>query len=241
MKKNLSHSMTFVFAVAVLAWMSGCKTVTSPGMTGLFAGRVALIDSTQIALAVALSDFSGATVSIDGTTFSATTDSSGQWEISGVPEGLYNITATKSGFGTFHWYEQEMVGGRLDLTPAGIARMPSFTPILTKAYFAGLLLGYNIPSPDSIPYFAMYCDLDSNTQPSDAHLLTDPYDDGYFTNDALRTAGAHSGETIYVSASAVFNDDHPDGFAFSFFDPIHNETRFASTGPKSNVIAVTMP
>ncbi len=226
-----------VIAVAVLAWMGGCKTTTSPGTTGSFAGRVALIDSTQLVL----SNFSGITVSIDGTSISTTTDSSGRWEINAVPEGLYSISATKSGFGTFHWYEQQMVGGRLDLTPAGIAQMPSFTPVITKAYFDGLTLGYNVQAFGSIPYFAMYCDLDSNTQPSDAHLLTDQYDDGYFTYDALRSAGAYSGETIYVSSSSVFNDDHPDGFAFSFFDPVHNETRFSSTGPKSNVIAVTMP
>jgi hypothetical protein len=40
-----------VIAIAVLAWMSACKTVNSPGGSGTFAGRVVLFDSTSTMLA----------------------------------------------------------------------------------------------------------------------------------------------------------------------------------------------
>ncbi len=224
-----------VVAITMLAWMGGCKTTTSPGMTGSFAGMVMLSDTTGI-----IADFSGTTVSIDGTSFITSTNSIGQWIISGVPEGQYNITASKPGFGTFHWYEQQLLNGTLNLQPAELARLKSFTPKLSYAGWGSGALNFNVQiTSDSMQNMVGYCDIDSTTQPSAPHFATANYvywgngGLGSFSYEVLREAGAQSGQTLYVSASVVGGG--------SFFDPAHNETRWASTGPKSNVIAVTMP
>ena len=46
-------------------------------------------------------DFGGMLVSIEGTNYSAVTDTSGKFELAGIPYGTYNLVFTKSGFGTF--------------------------------------------------------------------------------------------------------------------------------------------
>ncbi len=236
--------MTFVFAVAVLAWMSGCKTVTSPSTTGSFSGRIVLFDSTRYQMP----DFSGATVQLDGTSFHTTTDSLGAWDISGVPEGLYNISASKPGFGTYHWYQTNMTGGTYYLSTVYIARMPTDVPVLDSVWGSASDGGWQFVghTTGGMDFVVGYCDTNSTIQPFEPHLATNLMgSSGGFAVDDLRTAGARSGQTLYISVSAVFNAGGDlTGFGgppFIFFDPAHNEYRWASTGPKSNVITVTMP
>ena len=139
-----------------------------------------------------------------------------------------------------------MAGSRLDLDAAGIANMPSYTPVLQNVSWnlAGeySTLGVGPENdPGSTHVLMSYCDLDSTTQPLDAHLAVSPTGQ-YFSYETLRTAGAQSGQTLYISLSTVFNYNSYTNGAYSvqFFDPAHNEYRWASTGRKSNVIAVTM-
>ena len=230
--KNIS----ILLVLAALACSAGCKTTTSPTASGSFAGRVLLFDSTG----TALPNFSGTTVVLDGTTFSTTTDATGQWQISGVPEGQYNVTASKPGFGTFHWYEQQIIDGRLDLGAAVIVNMPIDKPVLMNASaILGGTLSANGQTAGPMQTLVIDCDLDSTTLPSEPHLATGL---GYISINNLRAAGAVSGKTLYISISAVYNGTYyQDEFVTYFFDPTHNEFRWASTGPKSNVIAVTMP
>jgi hypothetical protein len=240
MKKNLSIPKVFALAVtlAIYVFTSGCKTVSSPGTTGSFAGVVMLADTSGI-----IANFSGTTVSIDSTSFSTTSNSNGQWMIGGVPEGQYNITASKPGFGTFHWYQQQLLDGTVYLQPIELARMNLFTPVLSIVVWSQGRLHFNalLPRTDSEPTLLVYCDLDSTTQPSDSHFATSQYSYtpdgstfvGDFSYEVLREAGAQSGQVLYLSASTIGGT--------AFIDPMHNETRWSTTGPKSNVIKVTMP
>ena len=226
---------------------SGCRMATAPEGSGSIAGRVALFDSTD----VSLSDFFGTTVSIDHTSLSTTTDPSGYWMIDSIPNGVHDITATKPGFGTFHWYEQNVNNGKTDLRTAAIARMTQVHYTLKRLmWMYGALFPVIDSSENQWPYRAIaYCDLDSNVQPSDAHLaisigfVTGGSGPDYFSIDDLRAAGARPGQTLYISMSTIFDESsgQSNGFEASFFDPVHNQTRWASTGQKSNVIAVTMP
>ncbi|MDP4198024.1 MAG: carboxypeptidase-like regulatory domain-containing protein [Bacteroidota bacterium] len=230
-------TLLFAIAVFVIVAATGCNHTTSPGGGGMIAGRVVLFDSTRMEL----SDFSGTKVSIDGTTLSTLTDAVGAWQIGGLPEGRYDITASKPGFGTFHWYQQVMVGGRLDVQTAAIARMKDFTPVISLGSFAGALSLFDSAGHSIIGY----CDIDSTSKPSDPHLAVTMFDpvDCYISTNDLRAAGVASGQVLYVSASTIFDgyDGYSIGYAVSFYDPVHHETRYASTGPKSNVIKVTMP
>ncbi len=239
-----------LFFVA-LAGMSACReNSSSPNGSGTIAGRVILFDSTG----AVLTDYSGIQVSIDGTSNLMITDSTGDWEFSNLSDGIYDVTATKPSFGTFHWYEQNVNGGRLDESTVAIAEMPLFTPRISMANFPGQELVVYIAGADSggIPTgttIAGYCDLDSTIQPSAPHLMvstsTETSNEGDidFSYYDLLAAGVRPGQKLYLTTSNVFVSYYVGtGFQSTFVDPSHNaEVRFASTGPRSNVVAFTMP
>jgi hypothetical protein len=81
-----------------LALLGACKSSTTvvENDVGIIQGKVALSD----VLCNPIANASGATVQIQGTGFSATTASNGQWQINDVPAGIYNIIITKPGFDT---------------------------------------------------------------------------------------------------------------------------------------------
>ena len=231
-----------VLPIALLVGMGGCKTITSPGATSTFAGRIVLFDSTGYTM----NDFSGATVQFDNTSFTTTTNADGSWEIDNVPEGQYDVSATKAGFGTFHWYEQIVNGGRNDLSTAAIARVPNIALNVSGPTIGGgvLYLGGYDTGQHTIHYaIAQYVDIDSTVQPSASHVAAAAGEE-YISLDDLRAAGAQPGQTLFISYAWVFDSSGDlDGghYQYSFYDSRHNETRYASNGPKSKVFTVTMP
>jgi hypothetical protein len=252
--------MKRLFSVVLLftAVASGCTNDTDSGngTEASLAGRIALVDSTGIVL----SDFSGTTVSLDNTKFATTTDASGNWQIHGVPEGQYDITASNPGFGTYHWFEEYVNGGRLDLEATALMRMKNIAPFLASAQFYSPTptLGIRAEMPISssqTPWAGVivYCDLDSTVNPSDAHyqtlettLIDSMKYGGTATEQQFMLSGLKSGQTLYISASTylptLYNFYGPlYSFSTKFYDPIHHNYRYASLGPKSNVIKVVMP
>jgi hypothetical protein len=222
-----------------------CRTITtSPPSTGSIAGRVILYDSNQ----TIMTDFSGIHVSIDGTSKSMVTDSTGNWLFSGLAGGMYDVTASKTGYGTYHWYQQNVGDGRVYELSAALATLPTFTPVISDPHidgsgFSASLCGYGVP----LLGIACYCDVDSNVQPSDSHLMVfdlsrNPHPTTIdISYDRLLAAGARPGQALYISSAVVFGGYSSD-WNSSFVDPAHNnELRYASNGPKSNVVAVTMP
>ncbi len=63
---------------------------------GTLMGKVSLNDLHCNSIA----NCSGVTVAIEGTTFSAETDSTGAWSMTGIPAGIYNVIIAKPGFDT---------------------------------------------------------------------------------------------------------------------------------------------
>jgi hypothetical protein len=223
-------------SVVVLWSIAGCKTsmeVEQP--KGMLAGQVVLIDSTG----VALPDLSGTLVTIDNTTLHAITDSSGAWNISDIPTGQYDVTAANPGFGTFHWYEQYVRGSRVDLQSAAIARMKDIR-LTTHGVLDTNGLAFVLFSSPNVP-IAIYWDYDSLAQPSDAHVaIHDTY--AAIDKNDLRAAGAVPGQKLYVSVSTVYDGYNgvPIQYATKFYDPRHHHYRYASTGPKSNVVSFVL-
>lgn len=87
-----------LFLLLAAALVGGCKnsTTVEDNDLGTLRGKVAFSD----AICDPIANASGATIKIEGTGFSAVTDSSGQWEIDNVPAGIYNIIISKPGFDT---------------------------------------------------------------------------------------------------------------------------------------------
>jgi hypothetical protein len=73
-----------------------CGGDTTSPRTGTLTGTVVLQDS----WAATLPDFSGVTVSVDGLSLSAVTDTAGSWRIDGVPVGKHDVVFKKATFGT---------------------------------------------------------------------------------------------------------------------------------------------
>ncbi len=225
---TMKNSRFLLVFVAIL--ISSCRTNTSPQGNGTIVGRVILFDSTG----TVQTDFSGIQVSVDGTPMSMVTDSTGDWQFSGVSNGTYNVTATKAGFGTYHWYEQNVNNGPINVVTAAIAQMPSYTPAVLSASIDTFLLNELVTGAYSqLPVgvnIAGYCDLDSNVQPSDPHLMVAVNIDNsggggtYFSYDDLLAAGARPGQTLYLSAANVFIGltGYNIGVHATFIDPSHN-------------------
>jgi len=92
---KIQASILIIFAIAIIG---GCKSSTTvvDSYTGTFEGKLALLAVN----ANPLPQQGGATIQIQGTPFSATTDTSGAWHIDNVPAGIYNIIEMKAGFDT---------------------------------------------------------------------------------------------------------------------------------------------
>lgn len=111
---------------------SDTATSTSGGdiPLGELKGKIVLYDS----LGKILSDASGATVQLEGTSFSATTDANGIWSIKDLPSRTYSITFTKSDFHTMKNTSYQFLGG-------GISYYGE-TPLQQQLRFTGTLDGF---------------------------------------------------------------------------------------------------
>jgi hypothetical protein len=93
---------------------TGCK---SPALTtasddpSILSGSVAAFSPDGIHSL----DSSGITVSIEGTTLKTQSDQSGNFTISGVPAGVYNILFYKAGFDTMIYPEHHLLGDGTDI------------------------------------------------------------------------------------------------------------------------------
>jgi hypothetical protein len=93
-KMKIQASIFILFAIAIIG---GCKSSTTVvDNTGSLRGNVALVNASGDTL----SNYAGATVQIQGTSFQGTSNATGDWEIDNVPAGIYNVSMTKTGFDT---------------------------------------------------------------------------------------------------------------------------------------------
>ena len=123
---------------------NACRNIqppTAPAETANIAGHVLLADY----VLHYTPPFSGIQVSLDGTGYSTTTDDSGYFTLSKIPEGVYDVRFSKAGYGDIRWVGQAIQGGgnattywngpdnnyRKDPT---LFKQPDFVMHLTDAY-----------------------------------------------------------------------------------------------------------
>jgi hypothetical protein len=204
-----------------------------------------------------LSTSAGVTVSLDGANYTTQTDSAGFWEIGNVSPGNYNVTVSKTGFGLIRAYGVTIEGpGMAYVSPQmtlGIA--PSTVPVLSNVVIAprkdsGVVTNDSLLSGDYSGGANMFfIDNSPNVQPGDAHMLLEYGTEGGnhfdYSLSNLRSAGIKSGMTVYLSACElnwssvwIYGGGYSSG---TYYDPVDNSTRFISPGPRSNVVAITIP
>jgi hypothetical protein len=111
-----------LLALLIVAFVSACSTTESPtassALTGTLKGRVLFGSDDRADLPLPPTT---ATVSVEGTTFSTTTDSSGRWTINNLPAGTYNLSFTAPGFAMRREIGFQFVGGGTAYVPPYIS------------------------------------------------------------------------------------------------------------------------
>lgn len=101
---NLLLVICVCFGYACKKWDTDNPTYPQKGS---ISGRIILYDTAGIRLPVA----AGVTVTLDSTRYTAVTNDSGVYVIQHVPRGSYDVSFTKSGYGTYRLFNQEHAGG----------------------------------------------------------------------------------------------------------------------------------
>ena len=112
------HLSLLLLTIAILNGCSSSNTNESAPSKNIY-GNIALLDWDYSAL-----PSSGALVTVDGTSFSGTSDSKGDWSITGIAERTYSFTFSKAGFETIKRESVNITNGTDQIKYLGLARPP---------------------------------------------------------------------------------------------------------------------
>ncbi len=141
----MKHTILSFAVVFSILFFFGCKdedTLSGSEQTGDLTGQVVLLDSNEHYV----QDKSGVTIQIEGTSFSALTDTGGYWTIKNLPSATYSLSFSKPTYNTWKNTSFEFVGGGLtwfgmDFPINGstvrIEQSPTFTIFLDSIGVAG--------------------------------------------------------------------------------------------------------
>ncbi len=169
-------------SILALTLLGACKSPTTivENDIGIMQGKVALFANCN-----SVSDASGVTVSIEGTAFSATTNTQGDWTINNVPAGIYNILITKPGFDTDLIAQDQFSGAGTQFLENGGIRSES--PLLDSV----LISSIQITKKDSIQHWDSVISLGNGTYDTiPYHFDTVGYE--YFLNITFTMQGPDS-------------------------------------------------
>jgi hypothetical protein len=206
-----------------LALVAGCKNTTTVENSdvGSFRGNVALLT----AEGDTLSNYAGATAQIQGTTFHATSNAAGDWEIDNVPAGIYNILLTKPGFDTLIIPQYQFSGaGTSFVVGTAIQAIPQDSMVITlnntieeyydsahTSYLGLLTITGNLAGPDSLlqaSFDLAFGPADSNGSTINTYIVNRQVPPGTSRGYSVNTDGDSykSGTVVTVSSSvwAVF-------------------------------------
>ena len=220
---KIRYYMLSLVALALLNCGGGDEEITPPTPTSAdILGSVNLYDegTTEI-------DNSNMTVSVEGTSKSATTDAEGDFVLTDVTFGTHTLVYEKTGYGTFKKYGIDHTNGNTVVTENPSLGEMSTTSITnltiseqnnTITVVTTVDPEANIGNPRYIRYF-FSTDSDVSNENYDAVLDTfkaeiNPYNLN-LTTTSLEALGFQTGQTVYVKCygeSFWSNQyDNPDG------------------------------
>ena len=235
------HLCWFVLACACSC--SNSNTLTQPILTGNLSGHIYLVDSTFSQISSG-----GVTVSLAEIQRSTKTDSSGSWTMSNIQIGNYEVIATKPGFGTMKWFQEQVLGpGTLYINPTYIYQAPSCTLFLDSVTSNGLINFFGrIEGFKSVLYIQFDVDSDSTTEPGEPHLIgtaanngKEIQDEGQWNFQVNKSAFGtlQSGTKVFLSVYAYpYNSND-----YTMYDPVSQQFLPVSPSKKSNSILFTVP
>ena len=186
-------------------------------------------------------------VTIDGTSDSTMTNSGGYWKILDVPEGTYNLTFSKTGYGTTKLLHVRFRAGSQGLGEVvWLGQLPTFdiSTVYTQTTDTTLTVrGGIIKAPGYRRNMYIYLGKTSNvsSSPSDYQLLytaqtdmnriysvTIPLSD-------LRSGGFASGDTVFIAVYEI------GGYSTMYADSATRRTIYPSLSTKSFNSFVVLP
>jgi len=232
----------FLIFIGIVLFLSSCKKTTTteelPTPVQDVVGFVSLYDQ--------YGDYqqngAGVTVSLDSTSFSATTDSNGKFVLKNVPTGYYTVTYSKSGYITYKSSYSNLLGGQAYLLPGINLYAPSINVVtyLTAGYDSLISL-YQVASvvgptnvtgeQKSAMLFIGFTPAVSATNYVEAIYIGNTgneFENGYsFTN--------YSGKTIYIVGYGATTD-------YSYLNAATEQYVYtALSATPSNVATLTIP
>ncbi len=147
----MKTKILLINAIAVIISLSSCKKEAGPAgstgaqgpggpvLTGNLKGYINHYDASGAKLT---SGLAGDTISIDGTTNFAVTNASGMYSFTGLTTGIYNLTITRSGFGTTKIQSLQFTGGGDSYRNANISKIPTLN-LATLMIYDTVINGVN--------------------------------------------------------------------------------------------------
>jgi hypothetical protein len=204
---------------------------------------------------------------MEGTPYSAVTDSAGNWTMKDLPTGAYNIVYSKDGYDSYRVFGYQFVGGGDVYLTLPTSLPPTSYVILYKSVADISVVGLNVARTQEIVQGIFGYYLDGRIIPAtpglmalifvghDSTVSSDPstfifsthttaFDaSGHLPNDAalgsnsLYAAGFKKGEKAYVVAYVAFNT-----MDYYYLDPRCGCNIFMGRGHiRSNVVAIDLP
>lgn len=236
------HSVLWMFVSSILA--AACSSITGtiePDESGVLSGYVRLMDT-----AIVGTHSEGVVVSIPSLGSTARTDSTGQWTMTGMPIGTYEVEATKQGYGRMKWFDVHVTGpGTYYLQTVTMYPTPTwhlYLDSISSNARGGINLFGTTTEPNNWSKICLCVDLDSNTLPSSSHLMQ------YGPSFYFQGTGRHW--TYFVAASQFKNLTSGQKVYLSVFgnrgerdylDPASWQTLPVSPSEKSNSLPYIIP
>jgi hypothetical protein len=232
--------LSILFCLFILALTNSCKntTIVENNYTtpNIIQGHVLLLGIDGDSLATQ----SGTTISIEGTSFQTTSDTSGNWRLNNVPAGIYNVSITKPGFDTVALQQIPFSGaGTLFVDNQHIQMIPfDSIPVLSvsisgydttiesekgRVYSGTLTFGVSGPDSNTLQYFEWT-------------ILNSRLDSPAYSN--INNIGGQSitvthGQPMTFTLQQYANSDYPPyGFNWKTGDTLYVVTKaYAGTTP----------
>jgi hypothetical protein len=237
---------------------AGCSSnstgSSSPSLSGSMSGFVALYQSDG----VQAPSSDGVTVSVQGTSLSTTTDSTGKWTIDGITTGGYTVLFTKTGYGMSEQQNVQFSAGTDFLGTTTMVQPPTFSvginPLYSMADSLGALEVFFSVGNLQTPYGGIVLIAAGENSKVNAgdptqylYALIPPNGSPvYLFKSNLYAAGFKSGSTAYIVAYPLFEYNASGTGTFGsyyscYLDDATGRTVYTSLGVASNVIALTVP
>ena len=239
LKKHFQMNKIPLLAFFLAFFAVSCKKDNTPFpviTTGNMTGNVALYDERSNRLPSS----EGMTVSIDGTGFSTTTLSNGNFSFSNVPNDLYTLTFSKQGFGTYKLigYPHTATGSSTSVIPGKSLGQLSTTTVeghFTFTYGDSVRVGANInPAATGSERrgYRIFFGENSTVSKDNYKFFTPVYSTANtpsvtFAKDQFTAKGFAPGSTVYFR---FYGDSF---FSNEYLDESTGKTVFPNLNPNS--------